>query len=302
MFFQEDYGAIFLQPTFWCNLKCKGCYVRTHHRDTTFQQTSWEEQLKLFDILYNNKGPVFCNQITVSIDDLPADQLKRNHLLQLTNGILNLLEKDGQHPQVHFTCRSPNTMYSYQNTESSFAGWKWLNLISFSSMTINNFDKTIVSFLRDFGVCVNLNHQFISVDKSLAYLTKVGSLVDQIYLLISKEPISMSSRENIFLSNQVLDINTQINDLLDKLPKDIKDKIHLDSCITAARSHRETGYTCNAGISKFQVWPDGSVSGCPYKMVSDTTEGQSADQIIKNIIKVKNNNNDFDECYIGNSL
>jgi hypothetical protein len=53
-----------------------------------------------------------------------------------------------------------------------------------------------------------------------------------------------------------------------------KDNISLDICCSEKKRFLEKNITCSAGISKLTVWPDGSVTGCPYDVNHITEEKQ----------------------------
>jgi len=288
---------LFIQPTYWCrgfsgqsvsgrNIPCNGgvegsspllpakcpladiCYVRAHqekneHRD---KQLSLYQQVKLFRMFYS--GPHWANQISISVDELPepVDEVtlrQRRHMIYFLVSVLNCLNnkyKPDDAPEVHLTMRSPRTLEDYMEAGIPFSFFSAADLISFSDLSSGPVDTC--TRLVDAGVQVNYNR----VDCTMLprYLPPVSS----IYTLVEKP-------------------HGKLRGIMIMPPNDF---FQWDICL-----HHLENNNCNANISKFQVWPDGSVSGCPYKETSDTGPTLTAEGVVDNILKSSRCNN-FEEC------
>lgn len=72
----------------------------------------------------------------------------------------------------------------------------------------------------------------------------------------------------------------------------------LDTCYTDSLNSLRTGFSCSAGISKFHLWPDGSISGCPYTQKGTTQPSLTYKDFVQNILQVYHSEGDFARCKI----
>lgn len=250
---------LLIQPTYWCaGCSMSDCYVRLHSRGKENSQLSLDESIKLFKSFY--QGPHWANQICISIDNLPKNIRQRTYMADYIASVLCICLIDTREirPEVHLTLNSPETLQAYCEAGVPFFLWSSVDLISFSEMS-GPVEKVCVELAKA-RVKINYNTMNAELPKYLP--------VDSIYYLIKKSsnPIDFSFRGEIKIEQQE------------------------DICL-----HHLKNNNCNTNISKFQIWPDGSVSGCPYKKISDTPNALTVEGVVDNILtssKVYN----FESC------
>jgi hypothetical protein len=258
---------LFIQPTYYCAGKCKDCYVFAHEKyyfayNEEYVRSPLDEQIKFFKSFYD--GPHWANQISISVDELPDDVEKAAHMADYITSVLSvaLVSSREEKPELHLTLRSIRTLESYCKAGVPLFLWGTASVISFSE--INCWPEPIEQ-LRDAGVKINLN-KIGWADAS----TPEVMVVDSVYILLKKPQLIWHPKMLYFLQPHK--------------------KIQRDIC-----AHHLEHDDCNANISKFQIWPDGSASGCPYIVWSDTGPGLTAEKMVKNIIKSSKEEN-FREC------
>jgi hypothetical protein len=219
------------------------------------------------------QGPHWANQISISVDELPKvvddnTLQQRDHMAGFIASVLTTMLVDEREikPQVHLTLRSPETLESYCGAGVPFFLWSEVDLISFSEIYTMHPDLFMtlrgrqIQKLQETGVQINYN--------ALNKMIPEGLPIDSIYLLVKK----LGTGQEFYF-----------------LPPQYK-KVYTDICL-----HHLQDNNCNANISKFQVWPDGSVSGCPYQQKSDTPEALTAEEVVGNIISSARERN-FERC------
>ncbi len=253
------------------------CYVKAHEDGEDGFHTPWQQQVDLFRYFYI--GPGWANQITISVDDLHKDPDKRDHMLNLIKGIFAVMEADqrptDKRPEVHMTMHTPRTFfqYLYADTGRKYKTWRKLGMVSFSELPEGIKEtKEVIDYFRELKVPINYNklmptyNNGMDWDKEAARLTNLLTKIDHIYLVIYKRPIGLAKKDVISPADterMTSDI-VYLENILSRVPEDAKAKITTDGCLRDTIQASRTGFGCSSGVSRFQVWPDGTVSGCPY--------------------------------------
>jgi hypothetical protein len=299
-----ELNALFIQPTRWCGLNCEGCYVKEHSEES--YHTPVLEQERLFKYFYKGLNGCWANQITISIDDMPKDPDKRYQMGGLFRAIMSYIHFDSRpkddRPEVHMTFHTHATIKQY---DPSYIKLKKLDMISISEISLSQGD--FYQSLRGGNALLNWNYLIPEVgpnfnwDKEIKKFEFANKYFDHIYLVIFKTPIGRYRDLLIKLGdkNRMKNDVAYIETILKKLPESIGRKISIDGCLRDTQKFIRTSFGCSSNISKFQVWPDGSVTGCPYAY--DTvgkTPGRNVNDILDNI-RTERGRYDFGErCHL----
>ena len=296
----QELNALFIQPTRWCGLNCKGCYVKAHVDGEESFHTPWQEQLHLFKLFYH--GPHWANQITIAVDDLHEDPTKQRHMLLIVDSILQELVHDTrpkhERPEVHMTLHTPDTHQQYLS--HSVTGWDRLDLLSFSEVPPTKDAMNTIAFYSGVIPVINYNYtapQTWNETTEINRLVRVGRQVDHIYLVMFKSPVGNpgpKSLNNYYMARYQL----YISQVVDKLPEDVRRKLTSDGCLSDTVKHSRTGFGCSSNVSRLQVWPDGAVSGCPYAFQPSTQVGRTAQDIVENIRKAGSRYDFKEDCHL----
>jgi hypothetical protein len=129
-----------------------------------------------------------------------------------------------------------------------------------------------------------------NIQKHIKHITEIGEMVDHIYLVIYKDPVgrARSPEEAATSQRNMANDRFYIEQMHEHLPLHIKNKINIDGCLKDVEKFNATGYGCSSNISRFQVWPNGSVTGCAYGDRSISKEvGLSTEAILRNVKKAQ---------------
>lgn len=287
-----ELGTLFIQPTRWCGLNCRSCYVKAHDGGEDGYHTPWQQQLELFRYFYT--GPGWANQITISVDDLHKDADKRDHMLKLilmiNSTIANDTRPQSDRPEVHMTMHTPRTWYQY--VDNNVLIGDGLSMVSFSELP-EHLPETneVLAHFEMLGVPVNYNkliptyNDGMDWDKEAARVTRLAEQIDHIYMVIYKRPIGLAKKDVISPADtqrMTSDI-VYLENILSRVTKDVKAKITTDGCLRDTIQYTSTGFGCSSGVSRFQVWPDGTVSGCPYAFRGMGKRAEFYQDILANI-------------------
>ena len=301
-------NTIFVQPTNLCAKKCEGCYVKAHCHGP---QMDPQEHTRFLRMLWFREN-IVCNQITISMDSLRTKSTDYNgdadHIMRectqfttaQTTGTLPTIK-----PEIHLTFNNVQDYRRYNFRPRLMDG---INVVTFSHIDMRTCDdRAEIKEIQLQGVKVNYNYSLLceypgmmsdeKVDRELEAFETILTLVDSVYMLVWKEPVG-----------KVFDMFS-LNEYKERLRKNLKwadyiqsefrsPKIMMDTCVKDVLEYKKCGYGCAANVSRFQVWPDGSVSGCPYALQSCTTEATTAEKVIYNIRKKARESYDWDKCVL----
>jgi hypothetical protein len=309
-----ELNAIFIQPSRYCKLDCKGCYVKEHTGGEDSYHMSielWRDlfQTYLYDI--HDDHHYHTNQITFSADDYSKDPIKKQYMKKVFEEYFFYIcagkakYDKSLLPEAHITFHTLNTFDSYRDelglsyNNKSFA--TIFDMISFSEIKLSELDtiKELAQYTK-----INYNHLIPNRINNLRdYIDKInqiGKVVNHIYLVINKTPIGRKQTELDKDSNAqtMFDDRYIITQILKSVDNDIKSKISVDGCLKDVDKHSRTGFGCSSNVSRIQIWPDGSVTGCAYAFNSTGTEARSFAGLLENISRARGQYDFRDRCHL----
>lgn len=306
-FSRLEIDTLVLQPFNSCPKNCKGCYVKLHEQKG--KQLHWTHIYSLL-ITFLIEKKAICNQIILSLDDIDRNNLEATrNTTSLFDSFINILltytNTKRRLPKIQITCRNIESLLDYFRLTNvpMEATLRSLDMISFSNL--KSTEQQLIEYIRRF-IRVNYNHMppwpsDYRVDKEEEYknaLASIAKFVDSIYYIIPKKPTG-DLNETSSKSNVYLDWIWYYLNVIDHLPINLKGKITRDTCFHDIQSYKlDPTKGCSANISKFTVWPDGAVSGCPYAKIANTLPARNVEEILENLQEAKNYHYDFERCYL----
>jgi hypothetical protein len=268
--------SLIFELTSFCKKKCKGCYLKQHALQS--KEIDWVEWVGLFNtFLLAEIKNYSCNQISISINER-VDKAPFEALSSILYHNYFTHSEERKNTKIHLTMHSPSTILQYQSLLETRCDPVFDPLHLFSaadSIYFSNInsdaDMNIISELRTLNSGLEIGWNCLSPNTINIDALK---LIDDVYILVNK------SRTGFVPSSSVS-----------------RKKTTIDRCWIDYSNWRKDWHntTCAANISKFTIWPDGSVSGCPYTKRSNTGPAGKTDDILKNIV-IANKSYDFNKC------
>jgi hypothetical protein len=304
-----EVNALFIQPTRWCALNCKGCYVKEHQGGEEGFHTPWNEQFRLFRKFYDGRE-AWANQITISVDDVHPDFTKGKHMVLFLDAVLATLREDKRpkedKPEVHITCHTMQTLEQY------FPRLEWNDFNLFSMVSFSVLSKKdevplmIVKAARRNIINYNMlipkyDPRTVDWDAEAEWIRTIAGVVDHIYMVIFKSPVGGVRDLNVRIgdTNRMASDIVYIQNVLERLPPDVKAKVTTDGCLSdTVQFVRNKQFGCSSNVSRFQVWPDGTVSGCPYAFSGNGSIGKTAEDILENIKEARKRYDFREKCHL----
>jgi len=251
------------------------------------------------------KNKCHANQITVSIDNLPKNPEQRPLMHPVFIYLRQLSHMTSERVgELHITMHSPSTIIPYMTLGSLIRE----ELKDFDMISISSWDGG--SFLGELCKITHINYNHLApsvvnsgnIQKHIDYITEIGQHVSSIYMMTRKQPTSkiFTEQEELMNAARLQQDMSYIKTIIHKVPTDVRRKIHVDTCIQDVVEHSRTDFGCSANISKFQVWPDGTVSGCPYAFNGIGKIAEFAEDILENI-RMARSIYEFKRCHIRRS-
>lgn len=308
-----EVNALFIQPTYGCALNCKDCYVKAHAKDPiTSYQTDWHEIYKVVEWMALGQNKCHANQITLSVDVLPKNEIGINYqyMTKIMAYFLKLVHiQKRDYPdnkcELHITCNSMHALKGYEKELFFWANIRKLDMISFS-----NIDLDLAASYVDLGRTTKINYNHLCptivnsslISRQIEHIEQAGQLVNSIYMMTRKKPTSMcfTKEEQLDNASRLQQDMSYIKTILKEVSENVRRKIVVDTCIQDVVGSTRTGFGCSANISKFQVWPDGTVSGCPYAFSGIGKAAKTAEDILENI-RLARSHYEFERCHLRRS-
>lgn len=294
-------NALLIQPTSHCAKNCEGCYAKNFKNADPSVLRNFLRKLDQLNF--------DANQITMALDTLPINSSAPSNesymLLDFFSTFLflsNRFKEQDRSTEFHLTVNHFKDLQSYlQYFHRSSLKLKDIKMISFSNLTDDipmlknsipdtqmNWNFTL--FPSNYPVIENIN----TLETKAKFLDKLH-FVDSCYVVLHKP----STGQNVSL--HAFKVFIEFKKMIDSLDPEHRAKVHFDTCYTDSQKYISTGYGCSANISKFQIWPDGSVTGCPYKQTPTTPPAKNTEQIFANFLTASSVY-DFSKCDIPDTI
>lgn len=299
-------NALFLQPTPWCARHCNNCYVKG------FEQKNGNEVSPVFtEILdlvnqpeVSNPKRLLANQITLALDKRPLKPVnirmdgshssiffKRELMLRYFEKFL-IAKSKSIGGEFHVTVHTINDLFDYWQSQT--------NRIMIDMVSLSTIDSKEISCFQDIRsiIAPHINWNLtadpsLKLDKENFY--QIAEAVDSIYLVLHKPSTGQHLDIHAFERYQ------ELLQLIKIQPESIQNKVHIDGCLSDSRKFLSTGYGCSSNVSRFQVWPDGSVSGCAYNQERVTPAANNLSELLKNLTQASKVY-EFNKCKIPHYL
>lgn len=267
--------SLFIQPEYKCRTNCPGCYA--------IDMMGYESNAKLGKAIdeYANKSSYVFDQVTLSLNNLRLKDTDRSV------DAFNMLV-DGwncEKENFHVAC-DINSLGTW-NEVLDMCSVGVLNVsIDESKMTyLNNMKQADFNFRALAKIRLQYPDLHINWNYMLGKDAQVGDILgdglfetmlnydtapfNSLHLVMEKptfktlgnmfDASSLSHMRSVFL--RYLDVATHLKHILGS-------KLHIDSCVKTvlANLYKKNGYTCRAGVNHVSLWPDGNLTGCPYRM------------------------------------
>jgi hypothetical protein len=243
------------QPTIGCVNKCRNCLVK---KSIAYKTETQKDDPEIINLIFGTDPPkVGCGQFTISLDDVECYPLHIVERLRLLWQTLNGINPEEIQTQLCITADSIITILNWMHKLRIGQLDQFVAPLSMISIGFP-YDTTALEKLADschrYGTKLNLN--LVARPHSISFMEGYCSAkVDQIHLILEKNKLG-----NEPARDAVVEYQKAVRQLLP-----LYDKVEHDKCVQAvAHRKKKPGYTCMAGLGLAHVWPDGSVTGCPY--------------------------------------
>lgn len=276
---------IMWQPQFKCQSKCKGCYLRK----SKAAQYQGPLNYDIINLVFVEEE-ITCNQFTISLDTIYKID---NELLEQIKWIWQYYHAatnsdiETATPQLCITVENWNTVIRWANAmDISIHNFlEPLCMLSISKLpTLGKKCEDIHNICREAGTELNFNKL---VKKDMDDLAKKifriqCRYVDNIYLVFKKSPLGIKQDPDM--------VDHWLQALSIAADEAGLSKLCTDICIRESHRKIKNNLTCSACIGKISVWPDGSVTGCPYDTnYLGSPQTRSTREEIKQVITSKDN-------------
>lgn len=265
--------VLFLQPTWSCGKNCPGCYVKEKEYKFGSEEMSLKDWILLLHDILITQDYIKTNQVTLALDTIPHGNAETAiKMYYIAEKFVNIHQSKAKDLQVHLTVNCANDLRSYFPTGPK----NNIDLLSISN--INNLDD--IQFARQVFPKAKINWNILSsslIKKDPKDIKQILAHVNQAYLLLHKAPLGHqehdwdSWQKAFFLIAELRAGQEEVPETSDScLVPNLFDKIIFDGCVRDAWNYAKDkkfgreAFGCSSNVSRFQIWPDGRVTGCAY--------------------------------------
>ena len=258
------------QPEFKCVSNCKGCYLKnskvtqgiTLHTD-------------IIDLIFQ-QHTVTCSQFTISLDSFYR---KPEQLVKTLKDLWSFYET--KNPSINLCLTVQNYASLLKWTQAfnmqTLEFLKPVTILSLSSMpNTKSLCQNVLATCRKTNTILNYNKVIFSDVSNDKHFHIGCHYADQVYIVLHKKAlggINSKSMINLWAIAAKIAI------------RETKGQVIFDQCVLDSMYYKDS--KCSAGIRKVAVWPDNTVSGCPYDTEHIVHPNQDKN-LFKNLDKIVN--------------
>ena len=268
--------SLFMQPDYKCNLGCKGCYAL---KGGDYDSTEFIKRMVEIESLTGENMAEF-DQITISFNDLDKDDAAWTY-----KKCKPFVKRAGKE-KIHYAC-SVNSLETYVSIVDlnecsalniSFDRSKWNKMGLGERMEATDAMEKIIKDHPDLHININFLLELPDTEEAIDhdYLTLAYAEVfaDSIHLIMNKPAKDLFNTEYVDKFKEIFEdyVKTAIT-----YKKRFGDKIDVDACVKTLLRNliNDTTYTCRAGTDHISIWPEGKMTGCPYRMPETDLNGKA---------------------------
>jgi len=274
--------SLFVQPDYKCNVGCKGCYAL---KGSDYSSAEFIKSMSEIETAVSKDMAEF-NQVTISFNDLDEGDAVWSY--QTCKPFIRKMDKE----KVHYAF-SVNSIEVYADIidfsecsalNVSFDRVKWDKMGLGARMEATDAMEGIIANHPDLHININFllepsgassNEE---IDHDYLTLSYAESFADSIHLIMNK-PI-----KNLFNNDHMQQFKDVFEDYVKtamKYKKVFGDKIDIDACVKTVLRNliNDTTYTCRAGIDHVSIWPEGKMTGCPYRVPESELNGKAGSTV-----------------------
>lgn len=292
---------VIFNPTFKCNVGCPTCYLTSFEKKSQTPELSSIVWMRDWIKQCLTEDQVLCNQVSISVNtnelgsmgDLRTRSILRSlneHQFERTDTDLNVTVSIGSwRDYIDDIIVANPTILSL-----SIDSYKTLDYIP---QVINDL-KSLPVWTSGFKPLINLNvlankdfdPSWISEFMRLERLYGRGPLFHHMYVVMEKPPLGREYKGSSLESMKKL---TSI------MPQD---RVSIDGCLTSCRDNGRVKNPCGEGINLLSVWPNGTLTGCPYatgELGRSVTTHRKFVDVVRDYRKLRlTMGKDFDKCKV----
>ncbi len=240
------------QPTFTCRSGCPNCYINKSPMKIFNEQ----KQRQLLSLLCSEELIVE-NEVIISLDTVPK---RRRKDIQSEISLVSDILQCGSFRR-HLAVRDIETLIFWTKRCPGLP-WKLVSRISFSNP----------KGIREYPELIRnrkINWNFLSSGKFSGITKEDEELIETIHLILEKEELGRKiPQENI---DKFLKMKEELSG---------SKKVITDKCWEASVNKK----CCGASINRIHVWPNGSITGCPYD--SNGVMGFNEETVLETLQKI----------------
>lgn len=254
-----------IQPTWGCERDCRSCYLMKERNKSLRGQRGINWFRAIFrEILFNKSTFFRTKQVTLSVDRVNTNELAND----IVREYIRIQSSNPDDPEK---CITVHNKFDIPNELGDI---KWISVSH-----ISNYAEA--KQLKNLGKLINWNVRPQDITKDYLEANRIADCVDHIHLLLTKPVLGVSfSRSNFTCLERAyagLDICT-------------RNKLTLDRCYQTSQAKGNFG--CNANLKQIAIWPDGTVTGCPYNSSHEDLQYEDS------LVTALRDEYDWDKCKI----
>lgn len=256
--------SLFVQPDYKCNLGCKGCYAL---KAGNYDATEFIKTMTSIELAVKENMAEF-DQVTISFNDLDKGDATWSYHTCKT--YTKKMDKE----KVHYAC-SVNSIDTYAdiidfnecsvlNISIDISKWDKLNFER--RVEVTNCIESITNKYPDLHININFLIDEFEGDEVLM-LHYAESISNSVHFIMNKPIKDLFNDESLGSFRKAFENYIKITL---RYSYDLGDKVMMDACVKTLINNllNDTEYTCRAGVDHASLWPDGKLTGCPYRMTN----------------------------------